>query len=269
MILVRFHDHRRYLNNDLTNVVGTNSINYEEAGENFCYKITINPKSDLLLSYAKSFSRFLGKDIIQPLKEPIHDEYKSLKGENKEKYEKFIIGIDEEGNEIEFTCNPDELSNFFIKKSEAPDYLTPVYFKPEVLRKYYENPSKYSVEDSYISCGSLWEIPYGRNFLGLVHVWLGDLGNLPYEEQKHWRQYNIPPEGGIGKTTYKRDILAEFVEPDEIIHIFKNEFEKFSQIWRSKMGRDLFLPLKKKMLITLKLYILLCQMILLNLNIKF
>ncbi len=242
MVLVRFHKHRRYLSDDLTDIFGTKTINYEEREKNFCYIITIDPQPGLLLPDVKCISIFLGKDIIPPFKEPIHDNYKSLKGENKEKYEKFIIGIDEKGNEIEFTCNPEKLK----ENSKAPNYLTPVYFKPEVLRKYYENPSKYSVEDGFIKCGNLWCIFYGINSSGLVHVWLGDLGYLPYEEQKHWRQYNVPPEGGIGETTYKRDLLAEFVEPDEIIHIFKNEFEKFSQIWRSKMGWDLFLPLREE-----------------------
>ncbi len=240
MVLVRFHDHKRYLEDDLTDVLGTEIIKYEKIGKNYCYMITINPQPGPLLSDAKCFSRFLGKDILPPFKEPIHDDYKFLKGEYKNDYEEFIIGVDEEGKEIKYTCNPEEL-----EKLGAPHYLTPVYFKPEVLKKYYEKPSKYSVEDGYIRCGYFWGISYGRNSLGLVHVWLGDLGKyLPYEEQKHWRQYNIPPEGSIGEATFKRDILAEFVEPDEIIHIFKYEFEKFSQIWRAKMGWDLFLPLK-------------------------
>lgn len=87
---------------------------------------------------------------------------------------------------------------------------------------------------------------YGQNQSGLVHAWLGDLGNLPYNEQLQWRQFNVPPEGGIGEATIRRELLAEFADPDEITHTFKYEFDRFSRYWRSKFGWDLFLPLRKE-----------------------
>jgi len=206
MVLIRFHDHRRFSDIDLTDV-GSDTLVDKKIGDTFCYSVTINPNKEIL---GKCFSRFLGKDILPPFKEPKHKDYMSLKGETQKEYVEFIIGIDEEGDPIEHTCNPDELNS---------KYLTPVFFKREVLKKYYDNTSKYSVEHNYIRCGYLWSISYGINDCGLVHVWLGDLGRLPYNEQLHWKQYNVPPEGNISESTIRRDLMAEPTEPDDIVDI--------------------------------------------------
>jgi hypothetical protein len=108
------------------------------------------------------------------------------------------------------------------------------------------NHPNYTVGDNYLGCGSLWGMRYGQNPLGLVHAWLGDLGEyLPHNEQLHWKQYNVLPEGGLGPATIQRELLAEPSEPDETTHKFKYEFEKFSESWMNKFGWHLFLPLKK------------------------
>lgn len=244
MVLMRFFNHRRFSEKDMTSELETEIIHMEKTEENFCFNIVINPTPDILLN-KKCFSRFLGKDIIPPFRDPQHEDFRFLKGEEEKKYVDFIIGIDEDGNPIEYSCNPNTLSDFFGANPDAPHYLTLVFFKREVLRKYYEQPSKYSVEDNYIECGYLWGMQYGQNPSGLVHAWLGDLGrDLPYNEQLQWKQFNVPPEGGLGKATIKRELFAEFADPDEITHIFKYEFSKFTDYWRSKFGWELFLPLR-------------------------
>lgn len=236
MVLVRFHEHYRYLNIDLTNVLGQEPIEVKEIKPHCCFNVVVYPKEDSPSPYIKSFSMFLGKDIVFPLDEPIHEDYKRLKGDCEEKYVKFIIDVDEYGNPIEHTCNPKKLSD--------SEYLTPVFFRREVLKKYYDNPSKYKIGDGYIRCCNLWIIRYGQNELGLVHAWLGDLGEyLPYNEQLHWRQYNIPPEGGISKITIKRELFAEPAEPEDETNKFKYEFHKFQEHWKSKFGWFLFEPL--------------------------
>ncbi len=83
--------------------------------------------------------------------------------------------------------------------------MTPVHFDKKVLDKYYGQPSKYSVEDSYLRCASLWGLQMDNHHNNKVCVWLGDLGrDLPYQEQLHWRSHNIPPEGGVSKTYFKK-----------------------------------------------------------------
>ena len=245
MVLVRFHDHRRYSTRDLGDALGNDVLVVETTEPDFCFTVAVNPKPRPMLDKWKAFSRFLGKDILLPRSEPSHEGYRSLKGEREKKYVDFIIETDKDGEPAEHNCNPSILGDFFGGNPEAPHYLTPVFFKREVLRMYYDKPSKYSVEDNYLRCGYLWGMRYGQNPLGLVHAWLGDLGrDLPHNEQLQWRNFNIPPEGRLGKATVKRELMAEFAYPDELTHIFKYELGKFSELWRTKFGWDLFLPLR-------------------------
>ncbi|MPN13249.1 hypothetical protein SDC9_160570 [bioreactor metagenome] len=48
---------------------------------------------------------------------------------NEEKtYIDFTIGIDDNGKEVQYNCNPKNLSNYFGANPSAPHYLTPVFF---------------------------------------------------------------------------------------------------------------------------------------------
>jgi hypothetical protein len=79
-----------------------------------------------------------------------------------------------------------------------------------------------------------------------VVVFLGDLGgDLPYEERLHWRQFNIPPEGGGSETNFRRSFLAQFTEPKAPDLVFKNEYERLSTDWLKKFGWPFFLPLRE------------------------
>lgn len=71
-------------------------------------------------------------------------------------YQRFIINVDDDDEPIYYTCNPKKLANYFGANPGAPYYVTPVYFKIEVLSKYYSDPSVFSVEDNLLKCGSLW-----------------------------------------------------------------------------------------------------------------
>jgi len=263
MALVRFHEHyRRISKNNITNIFnfikleklhhdssakiekyssdkitfGLDHITLDKIEKTFCFRLDI-------INLNGWTSRFTAKDIILPFNEPKHKDYKFLKGEDdKEEYAEYIIGINEEGEDIKHTCNPNKLKDY-KRKPDAPSYFTPVFFKREVLKKYHETPSKYEVYHNYVVCKGFWSISYGKNKLGFIHVWLGDLGRLPSNEQFHWKQYNIPPEGGVDPSTIKRELYAEFVEPDDIICRFKHEFETFKNIWKYRFGWDLFLSL--------------------------
>ena len=64
-------------------------------------------------------SSIAGKAIILPFKKPHHRDYKYF-AENP-KYEKFIVDYDEDEDEvIEFTCNENELANYFGANPNAP-----------------------------------------------------------------------------------------------------------------------------------------------------
>lgn len=58
--------------------------------------------------------------------------------ENPSEYLEFIIGTDPNCKEVLHTCNPSKLGNMYFNDIK-PDFLTPIYFKKEVLSKYYQN----------------------------------------------------------------------------------------------------------------------------------
>lgn len=168
--------------------------------------------------------------------------------EGKEKYLDFIVGIDENGEEIKYTCNPDKLNDSFGNTPYTPTYLTPVFFNPAVLSKYYEKPEIYKVDDGTISCGSKWVLRIDRNNPEYVTVWLGDLGNdLPDEtEQRYWQSYNIAIDGKLSETQFKRDILAIVSDPEAPDLLFKQTYERVNKIYSKQIGFPLFLSLEDK-----------------------
>lgn len=164
-----------------------------------------------------------------------------------ENYQEFKIGIDEKGKDINHTCDPKKLSNHIGKNPRTPHYLTPVYFQREVLGKYYDNPSKYSVEDGLIRCGSWWSCQVDNNHPDYVSVFIGDLGrNLPESERAYWLSFNISPQEGISRTNFRRSFCGEFADPELADHLFKQNYRQFRLIWKKCMGWDLFKDLHEK-----------------------
>jgi hypothetical protein len=197
-------------------------------------------ESDLDPSW-KTISRLVGKKLITGLPK---QELGGLGFENKEEYASFVVGVDQSGNEITHTCNPRDLANYFGANPTAPHYLTPVFFRREVLTKYFANPKRYSVEDGYLRCGDLWGLRMDNNHEKHVIVFLGDLGaDLSYKEQLYWKSYNIRPEGRISTVSLKRNFLAEFADADKTDLVFKSAFNRFNPAWTAAYGWPLFKPL--------------------------
>lgn len=193
-----------------------------------------------------TFSRLLGKVIIAP---PPIEKCGKWPFEERETGPEvsFIIGIGPDGELKEFTSNPDKLSNYFGANPGAPHYLTPVYFRKEVLQKYYAEPERYAVEDGYLRCLGLWAMQIDNNYPSYIIAFLGDLGrDLPYCERLHWRAFNVPPpaDASISKTCYRRSFLAQFAEPESVDLVFRQEYQRLNSAWREKMGWPLFLDPK-------------------------
>lgn len=193
----------------------------------------------------QTVSRLLGKRLVKPLP-------KSKSGlwgfaeELKEEHVEFIVDVDENGDEIIHTSDPDALANYFGANPDAPHYLTAVYFRKQVLDKYYQQPSKYTIEDSLLRCGSLWCIQIDNHHDDKVCAWLGDLGrDLPYTEQLHWRSHNIPPEGqgGVSNTYFKRQILGQWTSSDRPEHLFRERYQDLQDACKKSLGWQLLLPL--------------------------
>jgi len=149
----------------------------------------------------------------------------------------FVIGHDDEGEEIRYSCNPDALANYFGANSEAPNYVTPVHFSREVLQKYYDNPEKYSVEDGYLRRSGTWGLRMDNDSPDHVVVFLGDLGsNLTKSERDYWRSFNVAPEGTMSQTGIHRAFLGEWADAQASDLKFQHLYRRFVDDWREQEG---------------------------------
>lgn len=216
------------------------SLEYDVKEENLTYTVYSGD------SYVEGYSRFIricGKKLITC--ENI-DSCNIWPFEKEKQYQSYIIGGDED-KLIEFTSNPEELANYFGKNLQSPHYLTPVFFKNEVMNKYYGN-SDYTIEDGRLIRNGLWRLRFDNNSNEHISVFLGDLGrDLPEKEQLYWKSFNLIPDGRkISKTNYERSFLGNCFDSEKAEHIFKTEFNNFQEYWFKKNSWYFFLPLAEK-----------------------
>lgn len=188
----------------------------------------------------QSLSLLTGKRLIKPLPKS-QSGFGRFAQEKDERCVNFVIGVDANGDEISDSCDPARM-NHFGYKSEPPYGLIPVHFRKQVLDRYYNEPSKYSVEDSVLYC-PWWLMHIDNHHDDKVVVWLCDLFALPYTEQEHWRLHNIPPEGDVSEVCFRRDILAEFTESNRPEHLFKRRYQELHKKSEKYLGWQFLLPL--------------------------
>lgn len=195
------------------------------------------------LSGERAFSRFLAKRLFPPFSKE-KSGFWGFAAEEKEQYADFVINLDQDGGEVIHNADHESLSNYFGANPGQPHYLTPVFFRKAVLDKYYQQPSKFSVEDGYLRCGGLWGMRIDNHLADHVTAWLGDLGrDLPYPEQLHWRSFNIPPVGKISGTAYRRQILGQFADSNRPEHVFQHKYQALHELCEKQLGWDILLTL--------------------------
>lgn len=207
---------------------------------------TIIKDSDLIFSYAlqeglgyKTCAVFRGKCILKHNDKDIQHLWK-LRDSG---YENFIVDADEDGNEIFMSCDENRMPNLFTRQGDEPYSLSPVFFKRDVLSKYFQAVDKYSVQDGYLS-GPSWGIRIDNDRSDdYVVAALVDLGRMPHKEQLHWKSFNVlPPRNGFYSiTTFSRwfDAIPTncSVAPDLV---FKQLYIQVNDKWRTKYGWSLF-----------------------------
>lgn len=154
----------------------------------------------------------------------------------------FTIGTDANGEDVEFTSDPDQLANYFGANPDNPHYLTPVFFKRDVLSRYYGDPDRFEVRFGYLDCYSLWGVEIDNDLPDHVMVFLGDLGQrLPRSEAKHWRNFNVaPPESGPSESAIRRSFANQWAEPASADHRFRRAYRGASKAWEEAFGYPLF-----------------------------
>ena len=233
-VCVIVFDHRRYFKSKER----VDEKNESISNKDYYMMFSINNSSYFTNEY-DGVALLIGKSIVYPFKQPHHSEYIYF---NQEKsYETFIIDYDEDEEEnIEFTCNEKELANYFGANSNAPHFLTPVFFDVKVLDKYSKDPSNYSISDNNISYLGEWTIPYNINNANRVSVWLGDLGRIPYDEQRYWRVFNIAPEGGMDSKFIANQILGIWTDSSRIESKLISSLNTINQIMKDKYNDIIF-----------------------------
>ena len=203
-------------------------------------------KSDRNWSFASNddggaaMSRLCGKRLLSPSPRISRSE----RDADEDQYASFIISEDDTGKSVEYLSDPKGLADFFGKNPDAPNYLTPVNFKREVLDRYFHNPGKYEVSDGVVRNDPHWVFRMDDDHAGRVVAFLGDLGrDLPYTEQLHWRAHNILPDGGLSKTARSRSFDAQFADGEQPEHRFKLAYSRFCKSWEKAHGWPLFRPL--------------------------
>ena len=196
---------------------------------------------DIPVQNFQSISRLRGRKLIEPLPKS-----KSGFGDFAEepKYAEFIVSVDDNGDGVHHSCNPHKMREFLSGSADAASKYTVVHFRKQVLDKYYNEPSKYTVGDSRVSCG-LWGMKIDNHDPDKVCVFLGELGILPYVEQCHWSQpqYNIPPEGRVSETFDRRMIQGEWANSDQPDHLFKQGYEQLQRVCEECLSWQLLKPL--------------------------
>lgn len=130
--------------------------------------------------------------------------------------------------EVETSCAPEFLSNYF-EKSDLPWEISPAFFRPDVLHRFKADPEKYTLDDRSIGCRNAWYLKgYDISEAGQVHAYIGDLAHLPIEEQRYWQSFNEWPKGTISKRAYENDILGEFSSVYDPLELLKYKIRRLN-----------------------------------------
>ena len=233
-LLVRAHDHRRErpyvaLPNDQEVVIATTR------DDRRLFEVLVTNRWQLREEEV-TLSRLLGFDIVLPFSQVPAERRWWDRGA--EQYERFIVGVDDDGSPIERSCGGVEHEEKGVDPAHG---ITPVYFRLEVLDKYRNDPERYP--GGQPAFGNRWGIHHDVNDEGLVQVYLVDLSHIPYPEQRYWKQFNVPPSGGITVERFSRDFLLRPLPPRDLTRRLPHALHHVSVASQQHFGFDLFLPL--------------------------
>jgi len=187
----------------------------------------------------ETVSRLLAKVVLFP--PPVNKCGKWPSSHRETEKVDFIVGTNTDGSF-------EKKNVAFLSSVAREDALIPVYFKREVLGKYYQDPERYTVDDGYLSCVAGWGMPIDNDRDDYVVVFLTDLAVIPYCELLHWKQFNVAPpyDRGVSETCWRRSFMCQSTEPQMPDLLFRYLYQKVKNDWQSKFGWELFKELAEK-----------------------
>lgn len=238
MLYVQFVDSRRSSNSSYPR--GVEQIFEEDnRGNSHHYKIWYqSTKSQDYL-----FSMLFARSIVRP-KSVSECKIWPYDREVDEQFPEFIVAELPDGSYKRFSCDPSKLGNYFGANPDAPHYLTPVYFKADVLDRYRNDPH-FKVTERRLSCGTQWSVEIDNVIPSRVMVYLGDLGrDLPQGERGHFLTYEISPtDQRVSETAFAEDFLCSFDAPLGPISGLFIARDKLNNVWTAGFGHPLYRPL--------------------------
>ena len=194
-----------------------------------------------LASY-QVYSRAVGRYAITGMrstKVPKHEDR-----DQDRDYPEFIYGIDDAtGQVLTHTCDPEQLGNYFEDDGRL-HYLTPIYFRREVLQPYDNEPNRCRLTVHRLTCLNLWGVDISFNSAGLVEVYLGDIGTyIPSDDWGHWRSYNVPPEGQMSEDRFRRDFLNQVTPAKDVPGDLRRAREAVNRAAERLLGDHIWKPL--------------------------
>ena len=145
----------------------------------------------------------------------------------------FIIGIDKHGNEIRL--DPRELNRVMYQNPSWSADPMFVHFNKKVLDKYYSDHHTYTVEDTFLICHdsegkAKWILLIDDDHEDKVCVNLSRFLLIPDDETHYWQVYNIPPDGGVSNTYFKRYEQGHRVSSTRPEHLFRECYNKLQAV---------------------------------------
>jgi hypothetical protein len=155
----------------------------------------------------------------------------------------YVVGLDPDTGEkltLSYPGDPHEQTAW--EGAGHDNFLTPVYFRREVLDYYLNDPRHYTVSQTQVSAGDQWSIPISITARGNVQVWLGDLGRISERAQHHWQPYAIADDDEVPAWRIAQDLDAQFVSPprDEGVERVRRAIEECNEMAQLYCGKPLY-----------------------------
>ena len=182
----------------------------------------LRPADDLVYrvtTKGERYCRVRGVQIIRPALSEAEAHHLArtghLPGDDETEPVEFLV-LDMRGRSEVVTVSTDPATtrtHFEADRDGVPYETSPAFFRPDVLSRYTADRDKYTLREGWITCRGAWSLDYSINDAGQVAVYICDLQDLPYEEQRYWASFNEPPQAGLSHRAITTDFRGEW--PDE------------------------------------------------------